>query len=606
MAETTHIIQRQVLDITLDTDRDAYLVQEDVRRVYYERIVPMLDEVFSSLVGPDEIVRLDRLELDLGRIARRDLEEEMVTQVRTQLEEILIPRLRAVAPAGDLAAEEAAVHRTTTARSRQAVFVAFVQTGRVPWWVADPAVYDPDAELAALLDETPESLIAALRSLAEPSVSLRLAHQMAPATLARLIRLAAPAAAEAILGVGRRMQVLHDARPLSPLSSDALRVILWSSALAFVLTPAAPAPLVAYVERVAGRLADRGFARATLRARLVVAEEPRGAEDAVLMTWAEAEDRKSEERTGAGSKAPSSPEEASQAQRKPPRDPSAKEPGRTDAAPPTEEAAAPDIPQKRDRADAQPPTAEGEPPEQQEADGAEAAPDAPETTTPEAVADPASSETPLASEASEPPVETASPGLEPAATAVPEDASVKSPGDPAPYYTEVPEEGEAQYITNAGLIVLWPFLGRFFKNLHLVEDQAFVSDEARPRAVLITQYLVTGETEVSEHLLVLNKLLCGWLPEDAIPRSLDLSQTEEDESRVLLETAITHWAVLKKTTTDGFRQAFLQREGKLVRQAQQWTLTIERKGYDVLLDRLPWSISIVKLAWMPEPIFVEW
>ncbi len=238
MADGTHIIQKQVLDITLDTDRDAYLVQEDVRRVYYERIVPMLDEVFSSLAGPDEIVRLDRLDLDLGRIARRDLEEEMVTQVRTQLEEILVPRLRAVAPAGDLAAEEAGVHRTTTARSRQAVFVAFVQTGRVPWWVADPAAYDPDAALAALLDETPEALIAALRSLAEPSVSLRLAHQMAPATLARLIRLAAPAAAEAILGVGRRVQVLHDARPFSPLSPDALRVILWSSAVEFVLTPA--------------------------------------------------------------------------------------------------------------------------------------------------------------------------------------------------------------------------------------------------------------------------------------------------------------------------------------------------------------------------------
>ena len=38
MADATHIIHRQVLDITLDTERDAYLVQEEVRRIYYDRI----------------------------------------------------------------------------------------------------------------------------------------------------------------------------------------------------------------------------------------------------------------------------------------------------------------------------------------------------------------------------------------------------------------------------------------------------------------------------------------------------------------------------------------------------------------------------------------
>jgi hypothetical protein len=35
-------------------------------------------------------------------------------------------------------------------------------------------------------------------------------------------------------------------------------------------------------------------------------------------------------------------------------------------------------------------------------------------------------------------------------------------------------------------------------------------------------------------------------------------------------------------------------------------LEVAPRTYDMLLDRLPWSISLVKLPWMTAPIHVDW
>jgi hypothetical protein len=56
----------------------------------------------------------------------------------------------------------------------------------------------------------------------------------------------------------------------------------------------------------------------------------------------------------------------------------------------------------------------------------------------------------------------------------------------------------------------------------------------------------------------------------------------------------------------GLRETFLQREGKLQRTHDGWKLRVQRKTLDVLVDQIPWSISVVFHAWMPQPIHVTW
>ncbi len=69
---------------------------------------------------------------------------------------------------------------------------------------------------------------------------------------------------------------------------------------------------------------------------------------------------------------------------------------------------------------------------------------------------------------------------------------------------------------------------------------------------------------------------------------------------------VEHWPALGKTSVDGLRLSFLQRAGLLYPAPDGWLLRPQCEGFDLLLDRLPWGIAIVRLPWMRRPLHVEW
>jgi len=161
-------------------------------------------------------------------------------------------------------------------------------------------------------------------------------------------------------------------------------------------------------------------------------------------------------------------------------------------------------------------------------------------------------------------------------------------------------------IRNAGLVLLWPFLARFFDTLELAAGGSFVDEVSRMKAMQLLGYLESGDEQIPEYRLVLIKLLCGYPATRSPERPLPLSDREKREADILLESVITHWKVLKNTSIQGFRQSFLQRNGLLRQADHSWKLYVDRTSYDILLDKLPWSYSIVKLPWMEHALTVEW
>jgi hypothetical protein len=180
--------------------------------------------------------------------------------------------------------------------------------------------------------------------------------------------------------------------------------------------------------------------------------------------------------------------------------------------------------------------------------------------------------------------------------------------------TELPREagqpslktGESIEINNAGLVILAQFLPLFFDALGLIKDKAFATEESAGRAALLLQYVITGETALPEHELTLNKLLCGLDPDVPLPGFIHISKHETEEVNNLLESVVEHWKALKGTSARGLRQTFLNRPGILTKDVNGWSVYVERTTVDVLLDHLPWSISIIKLPWNDNLIYVEW
>ena len=165
---------------------------------------------------------------------------------------------------------------------------------------------------------------------------------------------------------------------------------------------------------------------------------------------------------------------------------------------------------------------------------------------------------------------------------------------------------ESIYIANAGLILLWPFLGRYFRRLNLVGAKDFNDEASRMRGILLIQYLVTGKKEAPEYELALNKLLCGADMDMQIDMEIDITEEEINLTNSLLTGAITNWEKLKGTRIGTFRETFLQRNGSLYYMNNRWELKVEKKAYDLLLETLPWGIQMIQMSWMKERLVVLW
>ncbi|MFA5329574.1 MAG: contractile injection system tape measure protein, partial [Prolixibacteraceae bacterium] len=168
------------------------------------------------------------------------------------------------------------------------------------------------------------------------------------------------------------------------------------------------------------------------------------------------------------------------------------------------------------------------------------------------------------------------------------------------------ESGIEIKVHNSGLILFWPFLNRLFEYLNLVKNSAFVNRESMNRAVYILQYLAFNEIDFPEYHLVLNKLLVGMSSDEHLEPFVTLTEDEKEKAQSLLHGLIQNWEKVKNSTPEGIQQTFIQREGMLRFSADKVTLIVEKKGVDVLLASIPWNISLVKLAWMKKPIYVEW
>jgi len=165
---------------------------------------------------------------------------------------------------------------------------------------------------------------------------------------------------------------------------------------------------------------------------------------------------------------------------------------------------------------------------------------------------------------------------------------------------------ERIYLENAGLCLIAVYLPGLFRQLSYLEDKLFKNRALATRALFLLQYIASGKNKNPEYLLQFNKLLCGIPVEDYITGSVRLTKKEISEANNLIQSVIENWKTLKNTSIQGFRESFLQRKGILFETELYWTLQVERKGYDLLLNSIPWSFGMIKLPWMKKHIQVEW
>ena len=161
-------------------------------------------------------------------------------------------------------------------------------------------------------------------------------------------------------------------------------------------------------------------------------------------------------------------------------------------------------------------------------------------------------------------------------------------------------------VHNAGLAILAPLLPKYFQAVGLTEKHAFVSEKAAERSAQLLQYLAVGRTQFSGKALTLNKVFAGLPVDQPMPLALEMTDEELETSNLILKFVLDNWPRRSNTSLEDLRSAFLSRDGLLIERESKWVLQVYGTSFDVLLDAIPWNISVIKLPWMTKRMEVEW
>jgi hypothetical protein len=159
---------------------------------------------------------------------------------------------------------------------------------------------------------------------------------------------------------------------------------------------------------------------------------------------------------------------------------------------------------------------------------------------------------------------------------------------------------------SAGLVLLAPYLPTLFQRLDLLDRNGFRDAGAVDRGLDVLHALAHGADNLRPGGRPLERLLCAVPADRPLRPPLPLAPAEAAVADDLLTAVVARWTALGTTSVAGLREAFLAREGHLRRVEAGHSLEVAPRAFDVLLDRLPWSYALVKLAWMDRPIHVKW
>ena len=116
-----HRIQRQVLEVSGCSRDNAQTLGQALRQLYLARLLPEIEAACDALAAPGELLRIDKLEIDLGALPWSSPEA---------LRDTATERL-AVALQSSLAQ---AAQATPAHQSAAELLAHFACTGTLPWW----------------------------------------------------------------------------------------------------------------------------------------------------------------------------------------------------------------------------------------------------------------------------------------------------------------------------------------------------------------------------------------------------------------------------------------------------------------------------------------
>jgi hypothetical protein len=229
-----HVVEAQKIDVAVARQAGGFELMERIGKINQTRWLPLIERIFDEFDRPGDVIRIDRIDLDLGRV-----EPDALEDLDARLTEALRGALRKAV--GDAAQEgtgsvETPRNALTTIRNLDAalvdMFEHYLLRGAWPYGSGlDPGTRPADL-FARLLEEAPAALVRRLRRHGgSDTVVRRLVRQMPAALLERLLHRLAPENARWVLGYMSDVREAQRVEPVVDAAPEALAEMLWQIVL---------------------------------------------------------------------------------------------------------------------------------------------------------------------------------------------------------------------------------------------------------------------------------------------------------------------------------------------------------------------------------------
>ncbi|MCW3084485.1 MAG: hypothetical protein JWP12_1851 [Bacteroidetes bacterium] len=570
MSDEKHTIKKAIVEIHLSKADGAHDAQNKALAYFKEKIVPLIERMIDRLSSPNEVIRIEKLELDFHRFNLQQTDDAALQKFERHVEEKLMKLIseeRSNHFPGEVIAEIKKIPRD---KADLELLIHLLKTGNLPWWSKTEQAIVLETLAQQVLHQAPDPVkkeIAA--ALIIPAVRKRIAHKLSADSIEKIISLTAVSPYTLLNYVNEFLRFIKGSAEIP----ESLRMELYEYVLA--RTAFSETDLQTFVLNfirtkndavLAGQLYKQSNAVASsettlaIKQSLVAANEHFEGRIRKMFTGKDVKlffEENKEEQTERKKEAAKQKEEDKKAEDKKVEEKKISVAGGNKI---TEKAADKTAENAVEKA------AEKKMDEAKEK-RADRAKENPETVG---------------------------------------KTDEKNPAELMLQQAALKNEDGDYFIKNAGVVILAPYLSALFRQLGLCDGNAFVSEEAKERAAYLLQYLATGATDAEEHEMVLNKVLCGIDLQQPFTLQFIISEQEKEECQGLLQAVADNWSALRGTSGEGMRDAFFMRDGILEQQFNGWNLKIEKNTIDILLNKLPWGISILQMPWSKEMIFVTW